>query len=569
MLRLNAKKNRLLLSSVLTMLLTVSLFTANGLVASADTQAANAVKINSSTFPDTALRSYMLEIYPDGEISHSELESRTSLDISGKGIKSISGVELFENLQELNCSNNSIAQLSINTCHELKKLKSLDISSNASLTSLTVMGVYSNDYVIDDEWRPGKTEENYVLEDLNASGCSSLTELDCGCNKLKALDIGGCTSLKELNCDNNMLNVLDAGGCPSLTELNCNNNMLNTLDTGGCSSLAKLNCSFNNYKELDVSNCKNLKVLYCGDNCLESLDVRSLTLLEKLDCPNNKLRSLELGVKNLLSIDCSNNNLSSLDLSNVSFINTSKTSLDVEDIPLADSYGLIYCSDNLLTSLKLPENEKISVLECVNNELTELDLSKLVLVSRNGYYSSLNYDKDKVEKLLLPEYTIGKLSDKVYKGKPVKYSVTSMELKMGGHKLTKDEIEFNGFTAKYKNNKSVGIATVTIKDSNGISGTQTFRVVPSRAVIKSVKPAKRMLSVAIKKQPGGVKYQISVKKKGSKAAAKKYTVKKGLTKNIKRLKKNTKYTVKVRAFKKVKGKTYLGKWSRARTVKVR
>ncbi len=66
-----------------------------------------------------------------------------------------------------------------------------------------------------------------------------------------------------------------------------------------------------------------------------------------------------------------------------------------------------------------------------------------------------------------------------------------------------------------------------------------------------------------------MKYQISVKKKGSKAAAKKYTVKKGLTKNIKRLKKNTKYTVKVRAFKKVKGKTYWGKWSKARTVKVR
>ena len=42
-----------------------------------------------------------------------------------------------------------------------------------------------------------------------------------------------------------------------------------------------------------------------------------------------------------------------------------------------------------------------------------------------------------------------------------------------------------------------------------------------------------------------------------------------LTRNIKRLKKNTKYTVKVRAFKKVKGKTYWGKWSKARTIKVR
>ena len=73
----------------------------------------------------------------------------------------------------------------------------------------------------------------------------------------------------------------------------------------------------------------------------------------------------------------------------------------------------------------------------------------------------------------------------------------------------------------------------------------------------------------IKKQPGDVKYQISVKKKGSNTTEKKYTVNKGSARTIKHLKKNSKYIVKVRAFKKVKGKTYWGKWSKSKTVKVK
>ena len=582
--RLNTKKHRLLLSSILTILLIVSLFTADGFVASADAQDGNAISINSSTFPDANLRSCLLEMYPDGQISQSEIQNRTSLDISGKGIRNLSGVELFENLQELDCSNNNINQLSINTYLELKKLKSLDISNNASLKSLFVTGFYEE--YDDGETRPGVT--NYVLEELNASECPSLTELHCGNNLLKNLNIDGCTSLKELDCGNNLLKNLSIDGCTSLTKLDCNSNLLKNLNIDGCTSLTKLDCNSNllknlsidgnvplaflycysnDIKELDISNCKKLKILKCGDNSLESLDVRNLTLLESLECQKNKLSSLKLEDKKLHYIDCSENKLSSLDLSKVSFLSTSDNIAEI--IYFADSYGAIDCSDNLLKSLKLPQNEKISVIRCDNNELTKLDLSKLVLLAKNGYYSEFTYDKNKVKKLLLPKYKIGKLSDKVYKGKPIKHSISSMKLKMGGYKLNKDESQPGFFKTKYKNNNSIGIASVTITDRLGISGTQTFRILPNRAAIKSVKSAKRKLTVKIKKQAGGVKYQVSVKKKGSKAAAKKYTVKKGLTKTIKKLKKKAKYTVKVRAFKKVKGKTYWGKWSKSKTVKIR
>ena len=279
------------------------------------------------------------------------------------------------------------------------------------------------------------------------------------------MDIDGCTSLKQLDCNGNNLKSLDADGLTSLKQMDCSRNMMNTLDIDDCAALTKLNCGFNNLKVLDVSDCKKMKTLHCEDNCLETLDVSALPSLIRLDCQNNRLTSLLIGEKTMmLSIGCSNNKLSSLDLSKVRFTDSSDKRVDSEDIYIAESYGLIYCSDNLLTSLKLPENEKISVLECAGNELTRLDISKIIFITKNGYYSQLYYDKDKVKKLLLPKYSIVKLADKEYKGNPVKYNISSMKVKMGGYALNRDEKEISGIAVKHKNNKSIGLATVTIKD---------------------------------------------------------------------------------------------------------
>lgn len=421
------------------MLLIISLFTATGFAASDNAQDGASVKISSLTFPDASLRGCMLDMYPDGEILQSELNRRTSLDISGKGIKDLTGIWLFENLQELDCSKNNITEVSIHTCNELEKLKSFDISDNTSLKSLTITGYYYEDIVIDGEVRPGESKYNQVLEKLDVSGCTSLTQLDCSSNMLKSLDIDGCEALAELNC------------------------------------------SFNNLKELDISDCNKLISLECGDNILDNLDVRGLPSLIVLECKNNNLTSLDLGEKNMLEINCSNNRISSLDISNVNFIDTDNEFVRKANLlKYADSYGIVNCSNNHLASLKLPVNERISVLDCSNNELTDLDLSKVILISKNGYYSDLIYDKDEVKNPSLPEYSIEKLSDKVYEGKPVKYNVSSMSIKMGTYELNKADKIF-GFKCKYKNNNSIGIASVTIADPNGIAGTQTFRIVPAKA----------------------------------------------------------------------------------------
>ena len=468
--------------------------------------AEDAVVISKSTFPDASLRSCIMELYPEGKISKSELESRTSLDVSGEGIKDLKGVELFENLQEINCSKNDIIEVSINTYLELKNLKRFDISNNTSLKTLTITGLYSVEYD-DDDYRSFEQGENYVLESLDVSGCTSLTQLDCSSNLLKTMDIDGCTRLVDLNCSNNNLEALDVRSYKSLKKIDCSGNLLTSLDVSGSNKLTHLNC---------------------GDNRLSVIDLNGLSSLVQLYCNNNRLTSLKLKGQTLLVIDCSNNKLSTLDLREAKFTDTSDERIDWEKFApaMADSFGVIYCQGNKLTSLRLPAGEKISGLDCTDNNLEKLDLSKVSLLARNGYFSWLKYDKNKVKTLLLPKYKFKKLADKEYKGKPVEYSAKSMKISMGGYELNKDEKEL-GLEFRYRNNKAIGLATVTVKDSNGISCTQTFRIIPRRATIKNVIPGKKKITVKIKNQPGDVKYQISVKRKGSKDSEKKYTVKKG------------------------------------------
>ena len=145
-----------------------------------------------------------------------------------------------------------------------------------------------------------------------------------------------------------------------------------------------------------------------------------------------------------------------------------------------------------------------------------------------------------------------------YSGKAYKPSVTVEGLKAG-----------TDYTVAYKNNKAIGKGSVEITGKGYYTGTtvKTFSIVPAKANLKSVKPGKRAAYVNISTQKGGVSYQIAYKKSGAKSWKNVKTSKTYRT--LKSLKKGKKYTVKVRAYKKVSGKTYTGAWSKAKAVKVK
>jgi serine/threonine protein kinase len=191
----------------------------------------------------------------DDEIQASEASAYTGgIYCHSIYISSLTGIEAFTALTELDCSD--------------QKLTSLDVSKN---TALTYLDCGSN-----------------KLTSLDVSKNTALTDLWCHDNQLTSLDVSKNTALTYLWCDDNQLTSLDFSKNTALTELTCEHNKLTFLDVSKNTALTYLYCPSNKLTSLDVSKNTALTYLYCGDNKLTSLDVSKNTALYWLDCEGNQ-----------------------------------------------------------------------------------------------------------------------------------------------------------------------------------------------------------------------------------------------------------------------------------------
>ena len=149
---------------------------------------------------------------------------------------------------------------------------------------------------------------------------------------------------------------------------------------------------------------------------------------------------------------------------------------------------------------------------------------------------------------------------------PVKYTFNG---KAKTPAVTVTGLTADDFTVSYENNTAIGQASAVITGIGAYTGTitKTFTIAPAKAKISKVGSGKKKLTVKIGKLKGGVKYQISVKQSGRKARL--YNAGTKTRKVIKKLESKKKYTVKVRAYRKVSGKTYYGAWSKAKKAVVK
>jgi len=210
------------------------------------------IAINDTNFPDENFRNWILsQSYgSDGVLTSKEIAGVRNINVSGKNIQSLKGIEYFYALIYLDCCTN--------------QLTSLDVSQNSMLTSL---------YCYDNQ-----------LTSLDVSGNTALNSLSCGSNQLSSLNVLGCTALKYLYCPNNQLSSLDVSKNTVLTWLGCYNNQLTSLD---------------------LSNNTVLKSLQCNGNQLTSLDVSGLAALEDLSCYSNmiKLEAMDALVASLPNVN--------------------------------------------------------------------------------------------------------------------------------------------------------------------------------------------------------------------------------------------------------------------------
>ena len=193
------------------------------------------IPIDPAHFPDDNFIAYVelgCDKDHDGTLSQDELNRVTELYVDHASIKDLTGIELFPNLDKLDCKYNNLTRL--------------DVSKNTKLTKLYC--------------------ESNQLTGLDLSKNTALTELDCALNQLTGLDLSKNTALTVLYCESNHLTSLDLSKNTELTELNCQDNQLTSLDLSKNTALTKLYCALNQLTSLDLSKNTALTILGCSGN---------------------------------------------------------------------------------------------------------------------------------------------------------------------------------------------------------------------------------------------------------------------------------------------------------------
>ena len=241
--------------------------------------------INEKNFPDANFRKYIEGNIAGGRdvLTVEERSKVETIEVEGKNISRLEGIEAFPNLKVLNCGNNSIQKLDL---RQNPKLETLKCNKN-QLTQLELSKNPAINYLY--------CSENQ-LEQLDVSHLQ-LKYLYCSHNDLEQLDVKNSKWLKELDCSkNNRLTALDLDVAhkPNLVRVECQNNKLTSLILGENQMLEKLNCANNQLTQLNLNNMISLKELKCQNNQLTALDVSSSPNLTTLVLKNNHLTSLNL-----------------------------------------------------------------------------------------------------------------------------------------------------------------------------------------------------------------------------------------------------------------------------------
>jgi len=152
--------------------------------------------------PDTNFKNTLIEkgidINGDGEISYTEAQDVTYLEMQSRNITDLTGIEAFINLNTFDCSFNYFGSIDV-------------------------------------------------------SGMAGLVYLDCSESMLTSLDVTQNPLLEHLDCSDYEIPYLDVSHNPYLRYLNCHNNLLTNLNLSNNTLLEVLWVQENQLSSLDIS----------------------------------------------------------------------------------------------------------------------------------------------------------------------------------------------------------------------------------------------------------------------------------------------------------------------------
>ncbi len=332
-------------------------------------------------FPDYAFRSFVISylnsIDSGSRVSstlvtsndEALLHSVLSMDISSRGVESLDGIDYYDSLTSLNCSDNKIQTIPSTLYDTLEELNcsanricSLSIPASNSIVSLICSG--NN------------------ISSLSLTNPVALEYLDCGDNNLQSINIPSANCITHLLCNGNMLSSFNIADYPSLEVLDISSNSLSSLSISYNTTIHEIKCMANMMGSINIDNNPNLSIIDCAQNRLTSLYVCDNNSLERLNCSHNRLTSFQVNNNNNNSsgfkeLDCSYNYLSSIPSCTYGFLmslicsHNNITYLSVNPAKLVN----LDCSYNQISSINLPSFVRMETINCSGNPLTSLYLS--------------------------------------------------------------------------------------------------------------------------------------------------------------------------------------------------
>ena len=172
---------------------------------------------------DSSFEKYLIEIgvddILDGFVNTKKCLSITSMNLSDKNIRNLTGINIFKNLEVLLLDNNF--------------LEDIDLSQNTKLEILSI--------------------SNNLLSNLDLSSNTSIKSLGLDKNNIESIDLSQNTKLEILSISNNFLSDIDLSSNTSIKSLGLDKNKIETIDLSYLTLLSSLNLSANNLSSLDLS----------------------------------------------------------------------------------------------------------------------------------------------------------------------------------------------------------------------------------------------------------------------------------------------------------------------------
>lgn len=204
------------------------------------------------------------------------------------------------------------------------------------------------------------------------------------------------TNLEQLTLFNSVssssLTTVDLSPNLNLKKFQCNSHSITALDLSANTQLRDVDIYCPALTSLNLNNLANLKNLsYLGG--LPTIDLSDAVNLLKFSCigsnsafaypEQNLLTSLDLSVQTKLSyLDITGNLIPTLDLSNcpnLEVLNIANNGISELNLTNVKYVRQFFCEDNLLTSLDVSDFFNLNNFNCRNNQLTSLNTNNGII----------------------------------------------------------------------------------------------------------------------------------------------------------------------------------------------